>query len=535
MAGMNAELAIFPPTPFSISSPFSKNPSPSTPTTSRPTRNTNRAASFSFLPRKPQHSLALSKSPLYQTSTPSSTGNSEKSQTYVAAMQSSSPAAVTTSPLSPPTSSPAPLPKGIANLRHKPSFRIFGHAASDTPSVSKAKRNRLVRKKVSEPTFEIVTPSKPQTKEVSHDETLQEEAQVAIGEASVIPELEVTPAAAVNSPTGDIQTGAAKATNDLGSKVGSENLDSPDDTSSSQTKRWSHAPLLPELDFGVTSTESNPLFNPATHNSPPEAKISLSVLPRTAYNRTYVPITSTDPTKLTYRCDVHASDSASQLTIEQACQTLVHSAGGQILNSYFYPGGFLYTLPPGITEPIATCEIPVPEAKIVVENCRSLPEPRFDGLRMHPVGGMLGGSVTSAGNTGMAGKLSKRRKMENLRAQKGAANESLKAELGKVGQKDEKNETVNGAEIANKQSLKSASESGGGISLSSFKSFGRLRRGASEDTEVGAKTSAMMNGMQSLQNINSNEKRFAIVAASSVSDDDSGAEEWESVQSEWYE
>lgn len=246
---------------------------------------------------------------------------------------------------------------------------------------------------------------------------------------------------------------------------------------------------------------------------------------------------------------MHASDSASQLAIEHACQTLVRSAGGTILDSYFYPGGFLYALPPGIREPIETGEIslPAPGARITVENCRRFGEPRFDGLRMHPVGGGVGGMAGEGlrrRSGGLVGKLSKRRKMENLRVQEWVKqNEVAKGEVaGKEseevagGEKESKDETVNGvcASIGKKQLLKSIPENGG-ISLSSIKSFGKLRCHGSEEADLGSSKPALATPRSTQSFQGGNEKRFAIVAASSVSDEESGAEEWESVQSELYD
>lgn len=540
MAGMNPELAMFSPTPFSISSPFSQNLTPSTSTTNRPGHRANRASSFSFRSRKPKHSPESPSPSLDIALTSPSSGMSDTPPTYTTAMDSTPLSQVTTSLFSQPSVTPPALSKETPTLRHNPSFLLFRHPASETPSVPKAKRNKLIWKRCSEPSFDIVTPSQVQTKEATNAEASQSEGKVQGGVASLTRELDGMTTTAVASQAGvqpDINSNVHADKDPAPNAEHKGKNPSPDTTSSPQTKRWSHAPLLPELNFGATSTDSNPLFNPATHESPPEARINLSILPSAAHSN--APPNSTDPSKLAYRCDVHASDSTSQLTIEHACQELVRSAGGTILDSYFYPGGFLYTLPPGIREPLGTCEIPVPGARITVQNCQCFPEPRFDGLRMHPVGGMLGDDSRSPRKNGLAGKLSKRRKMENLRVQKWAANEEMKAKMAKTeaekGQhsdREVKSEAENGTGLEKKQPLKSIPENGG-ISLSSFRSFGKLCRGGSEEANVEPNKPTTPTSTHSNQEYN--EKRFAIVAAPSVSDDDSGAEEWESVQSELYE
>lgn len=157
-------------------------------------------------------------------------------------------------------------------------------------------------------------------------------------------------------------------------------------------KRWSNAPLLPELDFGSSGSESSVLFDPETHTPPPSATTHISAM-ASMNNMGSIDMqcTSSDPGKLTYRCDVHAENGASHRSVEQACQEVVTNAGGCILDSYFYPGGFLYSLPPDILEPLTTCEIPTHEAKIEVHGWMAFSKPQFNGLRMHPPQGQLGG------------------------------------------------------------------------------------------------------------------------------------------------
>lgn len=166
-----------------------------------------------------------------------------------------------------------------------------------------------------------------------------------------------------------------------------------------EKKRWSNAPILPELDFGSSSSGTDQLFDLETLKQRPKATISVSILVDNPTNFNNSNATSDSPSKLTYRCDIHAKDSASHNSVEKECQDLVKSVGGHLLNSYFCPGGFLYTLPLGTPEPITACDIPLLEAKIGVEAWTAFSEPQFNGLRLHPPEGRLGGDRPARSST----------------------------------------------------------------------------------------------------------------------------------------
>jgi hypothetical protein len=162
-----------------------------------------------------------------------------------------------------------------------------------------------------------------------------------------------------------------------------------------QIKRWSRAPLLPDFDFSSTSSSSNPLFDsmtdePITQDSgspaePTETTSVASDLRQAATQaRTAKTLASTDASKPTYRCSIYARNSASHIAVERACCEIITEAGGHILDSFSFPGGFMFWIPPHVPEPIVTCELPARGVKIELGKWSEFPLPVFDGLKMHP-------------------------------------------------------------------------------------------------------------------------------------------------------
>jgi len=54
---------------------------------------------------------------------------------------------------------------------------------------------------------------------------------------------------------------------------------------------------------------------------------------------------------------------------------------------FLHPGGFLYVLPPGTTNPLKDGIEIAAKGAIAVSAWEMFPRPRFNGLRMSPVGG----------------------------------------------------------------------------------------------------------------------------------------------------
>jgi len=221
------------------------------------------------------------------------------------------------------------------------------------------------------------------------------------------------------------------------------------------------------------------------------------------------------------------------------------------LDSYFFPGGFLYSLPLGIPEPITTCENPSLEAKIGVEAWASFSEPRFDGLRLHPPGGQLGGNRPVTGPTNEMLEDLKARGKGVLRSvdawvesQVGSQVKSqVESERGpeKNQSSDEHSETKTYHDGDKGRTAHHAVEDDDSTvtctpprKMALVKSLELLRRvsGATrtvEDNSTSSKT-AQSPGAKS-------ENRFTVIMdrseSDSGSDSESGAEEWESVLSEF--
>ena len=308
--------------------------------------------------------------------------------------------------------------------------------------------------------------------------------------------------------------------------------DTPSSTEDRETKRWSNAPLLPELDFGSSPSKPDRLFDPETHRPHPKATISVSILVDTKSKSNNAACTSDSPSKLTYRCDIHAQDGASHSSIEKACQDLVTGVGGRLLNSYFYPGGFLYRIPPGTPEPITTCELPSLEAKIDVEGWTAFSEPRFDGLRLHPLGGRLGGDRPVATIDEMADGL-KARENHGLKP----VDSWVESQGGVLRQRPSEGHNTTGTDNGKGeagdityQAVEVDDSPAPTHRVKLVKSLELLKRRVSGATRTVENNSNSSKTAQSPGTTSSN--RYTVIMDTSESDSGSGAEEWESVRSE---
>jgi hypothetical protein len=301
-------------------------------------------------------------------------------------------------PLSSPVtiSSPSPAPTRTQSICTKAPSRFFGRSGSALTTASKSKRRKLVKKSISEPQFIMVSPNPARATEPVAREAAQlgmqlEQAVTAMGRGSII----IKSAGVLD----EVTTPLPDSPTEKGKQSAEETDTYAQLALQRETKRWSHAPMLPELDFGSPSIDSTQVFGPASinpHPSPqPSATIYISAMSDPSANSVNIGYTAKSPGKLTYRCDIHAANGASHQDIETACRKLVTDAYGWFFDAYCYPGGFLYALPPGTPEPITACDNVSLEKKIGVEQWMALAGPKFDPLRMHPPGGRLGGGHSS--------------------------------------------------------------------------------------------------------------------------------------------
>jgi hypothetical protein len=430
------------------------------------------------------------------------------------------------------TKSPSPAPARALDSKQKTNFSLFGRSASaHATSPKPKKRKKLIKKSLSQPTFIISNPRPAADDKALKVEAAQlglqlEEAVAAIEHGSTNVSL-----ARVSS---EVTTPSSKRTIMNEKEPAHANIGQHDDALSSkeqrQAKRWINAPLLPELDFGSSSTKSDPLFDSEAHKPQPRVTVCISTM-------TDAKSTSKDANlngnKLTYRCDIHAQDGASHSSVEKVCQDLVTSAGGQLLNSYFYPGGFLYRLPSGTPEPITTCETFMLEAKINVEGWTAFAEPRFDGLRMHPPEGRLGGDRPSAWTSDMTVGLKARegrvsRAVDTwVESQGGTARKGL---LDRDSTTRTGHDNGGAGDTAHTATTVDDSAATPTRNVTLVKSLELLRRRVSSATRTVDSTPTSAKTARSPE-INS-ENRYTVVMDTSESDSGSGAEEWESVRSE---
>lgn len=464
------------------------------------------------------------------------------------------------SPRSSTTASPPSVPNRTSSLRQKTSFRFFGrHKVRPDPTPPKPNRNKLVRKRHSEPTFEMVSPAQARAEDGKQAAAARLDFQLA----DIVDEIDAESAAlAVSGGKAAAPAASAdpNAAND-GAHIADENTNlAPDSMDGKQFKRWSRAPVLPELDFGSTSSLSS-LDDTEAHETPPEALIdAISAAVIAAFpDVENVPFTSDNPKELTYRCDIHAKNSTSHQSIEQACQELVTKAGGQMISAYFYSGGFLFSLPPSIPEPIRTCELPAHGGKIEVERWTEFPEPKFNGLRMHPPNRVKNSCNRPVSRSGMAEQLQSKSRAGNRHGQtkKWMENDGVAVVLekpeGELREPTSKADPITAEEMS-RGAAEAADTAAGddhefgaapddaslasrstvkclpviGTKLKSIKSQEMLKRVASGRGSVSQLISPKR--VQSTHSIAA--QRFAVVASPSESDNESGAEEWESVLSE---
>lgn len=404
-------------------------------------------------------------------------------------MQSSSPISPNMSSTMKMSSTPPAIPPRASSLKQRHSIRLF---TPTDPTAPKPKRKKLVRKHSSQPAFEILNP-KPVPRPSSSE-------------------------AQRNAPKTDEQDDTSPTTKPT-TRTSTRLQPTRPIPAPLTLTRPSPPPLLPELDFGSpTTSPTSTLFDPSTHQPTPTAQITISILPRPPPLTSAAPTNPSPTTTPTYRCDIHASHGASHTAIEHACQSLVLAAGGRLLDSYFYPGGFLYSLPAGAAEPIGSGEVEGAGARIEVRSWVPFAVARFDGLRMHPPGGRLGGEVVGVGE-------SWERFGEYGRGER-------------VGEKDERSEKgAEGDDAATtpREGVRRSVLGFDGAALTSMRSLRRLKCRSSRDMELGAgevKVSSPTTVVQSPRE--KGDHRFTVMsyASDSGDSDESGNEEWESVRSE---
>ena len=434
---------------------------------------------------------------------------------------------------SPTTSkSPSPAPKRALRSKHKSSFNLFGRSTSARDSASKPKKHKkLTKKSISQPTFQILNPRIAKDDKVLGIEAAQlglqlEEAVAAIEQGSTNITLARAPSVATPVPKSPVVKEEGSAQASIGTKQ-------------RKTKRWSNVPMLPELDFGSFSSQADHLFYPEAHKPRSRATILVSILVDTSTNFNNVKATSNSPGKLTYRCDIHAQDGASHSSVEKECQGLVESAGGRLLSSYYCPGGFLYTLPLGTSEPITACEIPSLEAKIGVEVWTAFSEPKFDGLRLHPPEGRLGGDrpMTSPAKTNEMSEGLRAREKNGLRSVDAWVESQGGAAMKEPSHGHSETKTDHDGEESGKAQDTIRDDDSTVTCTPSrnvmlVKSLELLRRRVSGATRTVENRSTSPKTAQSPGN--NSENRYTVIMDTSESDSDSGsgAEEWESVRSE---
>lgn len=289
------------------------------------------------------------------------------------------------------TTPPKPAPERTSSVL-KTNPRFFNRGNSLRDAHSKDKRKKLVKKSLSQPTFEMLNPTRVRSDAAEEAKATQLDEQLA----ELIAEIEQETAGedknltfTSNTPLG-LTTWTEKE-KQFAPPRKSYLRPTPEDEERRAARHWSQVPLLPELDFNSSGSESSLLFDPETHSPPPSATVHISTMVSMNMGSIDLKHTSSDPDKLTYRCDIHAENGASHRAVEEACQEVVTNAGGRILDSYFYPGGFLCSLPPGILEPLTTCELPMHAARIEVNGWTAFPQAKLNGLAMHPPSGKLGG------------------------------------------------------------------------------------------------------------------------------------------------
>lgn len=393
MAGYLSHLALLPKTTYSpyregerksTSAPNSGRPAfPSSPRTLE-RANTETPKSFGFHGHspKPSASLGTSKLPHSLTkATPHPKDNATPLPVY-------SPSVCSSSPQIQALSSPSPVLGRTRTIRTRSPFPFSRHGrGSAEPTDPKPKRNKLVKKgRISQPTFVMVSPETARAERAAMEAGA---AELGLQLADVVAKMEDQAEIGSIERLEEDVTSCEVASTDAGDGTEVDNKDRK------QIKRWSRAPLLPDFDFSFTSSNSNPLFDPITdeaiiqdskspHGSAESTSIVSDLRQAATQAHTATAITPTGASKVTYRCNIHAQNGASHLAVERACSEVITEAGGCMLDSYSFPGGFMFRIPSDVSEPITSCELPARGVKIELEKWSEFPLPNFDGLGMNP-------------------------------------------------------------------------------------------------------------------------------------------------------
>jgi hypothetical protein len=436
-----------------------------------------------------------------------------------------SPSVYSSSPQNQAPSSPSPALGRTGSIRSRSPFSFLTHGrASTEPADSKPKpkpklklrpkHNKLIKKaNISEPTFVMVSPNTARAERAAMEAAA---AELGLQLADAVAEIETS------------------------EEVGPIELLEPDANNKGykQVKRWSRAPLLPDFDFSSTYSNSNPLFDstaeePITQDSKPQAESGetttvvsdLRQAASQAHNAQRT--TFAKASKPTYRCSIHAQNSASHLAVERACREIITEAGGHILGSYSFPGGFMFRIPPEIPSPIATCELPARGVKIELEKWSEFPLPNFDGLSLNPPSRTFNEEWLAVHSEAAQVKAAERLRVKGnaekrVQTWTGALLAWEKAN-GKQGQGTPKrHSTVKGFFTGSKGATTENSHRCLSSSLETIR-CGHEGGGAMENVSVTPRSAKHSHG--------NSEHRFTVVSDIADSDDESGGEEWESVRS----
>jgi hypothetical protein len=537
MAGYLPHLALLPKTMYSpyregerksMSAPNSVDPSfsSSPPTLERSNTETPRSFGFhghspkpsaSFRTSKLPHSLAKATPPPRQNATPLPTYSSDS---HSSLPQSQAP------------SSPSPALDRTGSIRPRSPFPFFKYGRGFTePANSKPKRNKLVKKgSISQPTFVMVSPNTARAERVAMEAGA---AELGLQLADAVAKMETSAGVGPVRVLGADGNSVAVASTD---GDGGAEVDHQD---CKQIKRWSRAPLLPEFDFSSTCSNSNPLFDSmideaTTRDSEPTAEpiettSVISDLRQAATQaRTATTLTLKDASKPTYRCSIHAQNSASHLAVERACCELVTEAGGRILDSYSFPGGFMFWIPQNVSAPIATCELPARGVKIELARWREFPLPNFDGLKMNPPSRTFNEEWLAVHSEAAQVEAAERLSGQiNTQKRVQTWNNALTAwekSKGKHGQSTPKRHNTAKESFMSSKGATEGTHRCLPASLETIRRCGHEESSAIENVSFIPRSAKHSHG--------NSEHRFTVVSDVPDSEDESGGEEWESVRSE---
>jgi hypothetical protein len=461
---------------------------------------------------KPSTSFRTSKLPHSLIKATPPTGNTTPLPFYSSSVYSSSP-----QNQAPPSPSPALGRTGSIRSRSPFSFLTHGRASTepaDSKLRPKLKRKKLMKKaSIAEPTFVMVSPDTARAERAAMEAAA---AEIGFQLADAVAEMETSEGVGpIRVLETDVDNGNCK-----------------------QAKRWSRAPLLPDFDFSSTYSNSNPLFDSTTDepiiedsNSQAESGETTTVVSdlRQAASKTHTArtVTSTKTNNPIYRCSIHAQNSTSHLAVERACREIITEASGRILDSYSFPGGFMFRIPPGISEPIATCELPSRGVKIELEKWSEFPLPNFDGLSMNPPSRTFNEEWLAVHSEAAQVKAAERLRVKGnadkrVQTWTGALLAWEKAN-GKQGQGTPKrHSTVKGFLTGSKGATENSHRCLPS-SLETVRRCGHEGSGTMENVSVTPRSAKHSH--------DNSENRFTVVSDIADSDDESGGEEWESVRS----